>query len=146
MNYTRRELSLLLPALLAAAQTDGQQTKQVLQSACYPFDKLPVKTNEKTHNESRQVFDGMTHEGYPIELHITTLAAGQAPHPPHHHVHEEMIFLQTGTLEVMIKGNTSRIGPGSVAYVNSNEEHGWKNVGDTPSQYFVLAIGHKSAS
>ncbi len=69
MNHTRRDLSLLLPALLAAAQADGRQTKEVLPSECYPFDKLKVKTNEKTHNESRQVFDGMTHEGYPIELH-----------------------------------------------------------------------------
>jgi mannose-6-phosphate isomerase-like protein (cupin superfamily) len=138
-------MSLLIPALLAAARGDAQQKKEVLPSECYPFDKLPLKTNTTTHNETRQVFDGMTHEGFPIDLHITTLAVGQAPHPPHHHVHEEVIFVQTGTLEVMIKGKSTQIGPGSVAYVNSMDEHGWKNVGDTPSQYFVLAIGHKSA-
>jgi quercetin dioxygenase-like cupin family protein len=146
MTPTRRDLSILLPALIAAVKVNAEPQKEVLPSACYPFDKLPVKTNATTHNETRQVFDGLTHEGYPIDLHVTTLAKGQAPHPPHHHVHEEMIFVQTGMLEVTIKGVGTKIGPGSVAYVHSMEEHGWKNVGDSPSQYFVLAIGHKSAS
>lgn len=40
----------------------------------------------------------------------------------------------------MVKVKTERMGPGSV-FVYSNEEHGIKNVGDTPAQGFVLAIG-----
>jgi quercetin dioxygenase-like cupin family protein len=35
------------------------------------------------------------------------------------------------------------LGPGSAAYVASNEVHGWRNVGTTRAQYFVLAIGAK---
>jgi quercetin dioxygenase-like cupin family protein len=135
MDHTRRDLAVLLPALFAAAGAN------VLPSKTYEFSSLPVKSNPATHNESRQVFDGVTHEGFPIDLHITTLAPGQMPHAAHHHEWEEMIFIQTGTLEVTIKGSASRIGPGSVAYVASNEQHGWKNVGDVPSQYFVFAIG-----
>jgi mannose-6-phosphate isomerase-like protein (cupin superfamily) len=137
MNHTRRELSILLPALLAQAQ----QPKPVLPSKSYEFTELPVTINEKTRNETRQVFDGTTHEGFPIDLHITQLAPGQMPHPPHHHEWEEMIFLQTGKLEINIKGKITHVGPGSVVYVASNEEHGWKNIGDIPSQYFVLATG-----
>jgi quercetin dioxygenase-like cupin family protein len=141
MNYSRRELSFLLPALagVAAGRAAGEN---ILPSATFPFESLPVKTNEKTHSESRDVFSGTTHSGYHVDMHITTLPAGQMPHPPHHHVHEEAVFVQQGTLEVTILGKSTRIGPGSVAYVKSNEEHGWQNVGAGPATYFVLALGH----
>jgi quercetin dioxygenase-like cupin family protein len=46
-------------------------------------------------------------------------------------------------MEVTISGNSTRLGPGSVAYVASNLEHGWRNVGDTRAQYFVVALGPK---
>jgi mannose-6-phosphate isomerase-like protein (cupin superfamily) len=138
MNYSRRDLSLLLPALLAP-RADGEGN--ILPSECFAFNELPVKTNPQTHNESRQVLHGETHTGYPIDLHITRLAPGQMPHPPHHHEHEEMMLIQEGMLEFTIAGVGKRIGPGSVAYVHSNEEHGLKNVGDVMAQYFVLAFG-----
>jgi quercetin dioxygenase-like cupin family protein len=141
MNHTRRELGILLPAIVAAAAE--AQPQPPLPSKTYAFDSLPVKKNPTTHGESRQVFNGTTHEGVSIDTHITLLAAGQMPHPPHHHEWEEIIFIQTGTLEFTINGNTSRVGPGSITYIASNEEHGSKNVGDAPSQYFVLAIGRR---
>ena len=141
MHQTRRDLGILLPALLAAAAR-AEPAKPVLPSKAYEFNSLPVKINPTTtHNASRQVFDGLTHQDVSIDLHITELQPGQMPHPAHHHEWEEMIFIQTGQLEVNIKGNITHIGPGSVAYVASNEEHSWKNIGDIPSQYFVLAIG-----
>ena len=142
MESSRRHFSMLLPALLAATRADSAPS--VLPSKCYPFDRLPLKTNPQNHNETRDVFDGLTHSGVHIDLHITTLAPGQMPHPQHQHVHEEMVMLQTGTLEVTILGQSTKLGPGSVAYVHSNEMHGWKNVGDTPAQYFVFAIGHET--
>jgi quercetin dioxygenase-like cupin family protein len=114
---------------------------QTLPSKCYEFGRLAEKTNPENHNETRDVFDGLTHDGTHLDLHITTLMPGQMPHPEHQHVWEEVIFIQSGTLEVTIVGKKTRIGPGSVAYVYSNEQHGWKNVGDSPAQYFVLAVG-----
>lgn len=138
MNCSRRDLALLLPGLLAAAEADARDT--VLPSKCYPFDSLHAHTNPKTHNQTRQVLNGLTHTGSHIDLHITTLAPGEMPHPPHSHVWEEMVLVQTGTLDVTIAGHTTRIGPGSVGYVASEQRHGWKNVGDTPAEYFVLAF------
>jgi mannose-6-phosphate isomerase-like protein (cupin superfamily) len=138
MKPTRRDLSLMLPALLA-----GQSTKPALPSKCYEFTELPVKKNEKTQQETRQVFDGYTHSAFPVNVHITTLAPGTMPHPAHHHVHEEAFFIKEGTLELSVAGKVSRIGPGSVSYVNSNEEHSCKNVGSTPATYFVLALGQE---
>ena len=137
-DLARRDLAVLLPALLAA-RAEGQSN--ILPSHAYVFDQLPVKTNPKTHNESRQVFNGETHDGYPIDLHITKLMPGQMPHPAHHHAHEEMMFVQEGTLEVTIAGKAVKMGPGSVAFVASNEEHGWRNTGTGRALYFVLALG-----
>lgn len=142
-TQSRREWNLVLAGF--AVTVAGQANSGELPSKCYQFSELPVKANPETHNETRAVFDGETHSGDPIEMHITTLAPGQMPHAPHRHIHDEMIMLQQGRLEVTIAGKTTTIGPGSVAYARSNEQHGWKNAGDGPAQYFVLAIGRKSA-
>jgi len=137
MKYTRRDLSLLLPALVAANATAAELS--TLPSKSFVFDDLPVKKNGE--NRSRAMFNGLTHSGFPVEMHQTELAPGDAPHPPHHHVHEEMMMVREGTMEVTISGKISTLGPGSVAYVASNEEHGWRNVGKTRAHYFVVALG-----
>jgi len=141
MEYSRRDLGLLFHALLTGRATAA--TKQTLPSECFPYDTLKVKTNAQTHQETRNVFDGLTHQGWRVDMHITKLAPGMMPHPPHAHVHEEMMMIKEGTLEVTILDKSTRIGPGSVVYVHSNEMHGLKNVGETPAEYFVLAIGQE---
>lgn len=140
MNHTRRDLSLLLPALFAAT-LESQPAE--LPSQAHPFDQLPLK--QKGENKEWDVLNGMTHAGCPLEVHLTNLPPGGAPHPAHRHVHEEMILVQEGTMEVTINGKSTRMGPGSVAFVHSNELHGWKNTGDTRAQYFVVAIGREKA-
>ncbi len=126
MKPTRRELGSLFAALTAAS---ASAQSAALPSRTYKFEDLAVRTNGK--NKSRAVLDGTTHTGYGIEMHETELGAGMAPHSPHKHVHEELIMIREGTLEVTISGNVTKLGPGSAAYVASGEEHGWRNVGDT---------------
>lgn len=142
MNCSRRDLNFLLPALLVAPTTADVP---VLPSKSYSFDSLAAKTNPKNHMQTRSVFNGNTQTGCPIAMHISTLPPGEMPHPPHHHVNEEILMIKEGTVESIIAGHTSRVGPGSVIYINSNEEHGLKNVGDVPALYFVVEIGHQSA-
>lgn len=137
MKYSRRDLSLLLPALVAANAAAAEPA--TLPSKAYLFDDLPVR--KTGGNRSRAMFNGLTHSGFPVEMHQTELAPGDAPHPPHHHVHEEMMLVREGTMEVTISGKASTLGPGSVAYVASGEEHGWRNVGKTRAHYFVVALG-----
>jgi len=134
-NYSRRDLSLLLPLLAAQSRAQGG----VLPSRTYPFARIPVQVSGA--NKTRPVFEGDTHTGVHIELHETELPPGGAPHPPHRHAREEMILIREGTMEVTIAGRSATLGPGSVAYVASNEEHGWHNAGATRAHYFVLAIG-----
>ena len=127
----------LILAAFGAGLALGQSKH--LPSKTYIFEDLPVKVNGE--NKSRAVLDGETHASYPVEVHITELAPGKAPHGAHRHVHEEMIFIKDGTMEVTIEGKSSVLSPGSIAYVNSNEMHGWRNVGQNRATYFVLALG-----
>jgi quercetin dioxygenase-like cupin family protein len=138
VSYSRRDLTKLLPALIAAANAPAQGP--ALPSKTYRFEDLPVRG---AGPRTRAVLDGKLHTGFPVEVHETELAPGQAPHAAHHHVHEEMIFVREGEVEVTISGKSQRLGPGSVGYVASNEEHGWRNVGTTTAHYFVLALGQE---
>src|SRR6266478_5188049 len=99
MKCSRRELGLLLPILASAQQTKG------LPSKVFKYDDLPVKANGE--NKSRAVLRGETHSGFPVELHMTELGAGQAPHPPHKHVREELLMLKNGQLDATIEGQTT---------------------------------------
>lgn len=137
MDYSRREWALV--PILAAVALEAKGQSAALPSKIYRFEDLPVKTNGP--NSTRSVLNGETHTGSPIEMHITDLGPGEAPHPPHHHEHEEMLMIREGTVEVTISGNSAKLGPGSCAYVASNEIHGWRNVGASRASYFVVAFG-----
>jgi mannose-6-phosphate isomerase-like protein (cupin superfamily) len=135
-----------MPGLLSAlgarnamAQSEGSKR---LPSKAIKFEDLPTKVNGV--NKSHAVFDGETHSGFPIEVHITELAADSSPHAPHRHVHEEMFFLQMGRLDCTVNGVATRLTPGSINYVNSNELHSVHNPGPDKAQYCVIAFGAKS--
>jgi quercetin dioxygenase-like cupin family protein len=140
-KYSRRTFGMLLPAA-AASELRAQDSSKRLPSKMFPFADLPTKPGNGT--KSHAVLDGQTHTGYPVEVHVTELAAGKSPHPPHQHIHEEMFMLQSGQLEATVNGKTQRLTPGSVCYVNSNELHGILNPGPDPAEYFVVALGPKS--
>jgi quercetin dioxygenase-like cupin family protein len=132
---TRRDLTLLSAGLVASIAKAQKAAPATLPSKTYRFEDLVLK------GTSRAVFDGLTHSGFHVDLHETELAPGAAPHAPHRHEHEEMIMVREGTLEVTIEGKVATVGPGAVVYAASNDLHGWKNVGTTKSQYFVIALG-----
>ena len=141
MTNARRTVSvLLLPFILAAAAGQDRPTA----SRTFRYEDLKVNVNGE--NRSRPILDQKTHTGFPVEVHETELAPGLAPHPPHRHEHEEMILIREGTLEVTISGRSVNLGPGSVALVGTNEEHGWRNVGASRARYFVIALGNRAAA
>ncbi len=136
MIFSRREFTALLPAL-AAAQGGGKP--ELLATRAFRFEDLPVR--ESGPIRLYQIFTGATHTGFKVDLHESELAAGQAPHEAHRHVHEELILIREGMLEFSVSGKKTQLGPGSVAYVASNEDHGFRNSGTVPAKYFVLALG-----
>ena len=147
MSVTRRELFSMLPVALFPAILSSEASaaqENAMPSAVYPFEKLPVRTPNGA--QIRDVLKGKLATGESLEVHETTLPPGAAPHPPHHHVHSEMWLIREGTVELTVNGTSSRLGPGSVGFVHSNDEHGIKNVGATPATYFVVAMGPGAAS
>src|SRR5215472_13370311 len=143
MSLTRREMCLLMPSALlpvfvrkAEPQTGPSGD---LPSAMFPCDKMPLHTSSTS--AIRSVLKGKLATGESVEVHETTLPPGGAPHPPHRHAHSEMWLIREGTVDITVNNTTSRLGPGSVGFVRSNDEHGIKNVGLNPATYFVVAIG-----
>ena len=142
MSLTRRDLCFLLPAALVPAvlrPVKAAAQEGTMPSATYPYEKLPIRT--PNHAQIRDVLKGKLATGESLEVHETTLPPGGAPHAAHHHVHSEMWLIREGTVELTVNGTSYRLGPGSVGFVHSNDEHGIKNVGASPATYFVVAVG-----
>ncbi len=137
MPCTRRDLWRLLPALAATAALGAEEAP--LSSKVYQFGDLQV--HAEGQNRFRPVLEGKMHAGCALEVHESDLAPGQMPHAAHHHVHEEMFLVREGTIEVTINGKSTKLGPGSVAFIASGDEHGIRNAGDTHAQYFVIGLG-----
>jgi quercetin dioxygenase-like cupin family protein len=119
-----------------AAGPDGVLSK----STVFSFDSLKPVTNPSS-SVGRQVMSGTLPTGEFIEVHETMLPAGKMPHPPHKHRHSELLLIREGKLEYLNDGVPQMVGPGGVVFSASNILHGLKNVGDTPANYFVVAIG-----
>ena len=104
------------------------------------FGELEAK--ESATGRSRPILKGVSPStGITIEAHQTTLLPGKSPHPPHHHVHDELFLVRAGSLDYTVNGKTYHLGPGSAALATNNEEHTVRNVGADPAEYFVVAIG-----
>jgi quercetin dioxygenase-like cupin family protein len=73
-----------------------------------------------------------------LEIHITTLNAGETSHPPHKHPDEELLIVKEGTVESLVNGEHRRVGAGSVVFQASNQMHSIRNVGEGPATYHVI--------
>jgi quercetin dioxygenase-like cupin family protein len=117
----------------AAAAAPGKLGSRVFDWA--KLEMKPTKTGAR-----RDVVDSPTTTLAKFECHVTTLSPGEAPHAPHHHPDEEIVFIKEGALDVTLKGATTRAGAGSIILASSNEEHGWRNAADTATTYYVMRI------
>lgn len=141
MTLTRRNACLMLPLLSTIRAWSSD--KPSLPTTVRAFDDL--HPNKEGQASFRSILEGHTHTGDYLEVHETVLEPNAAPHPPHHHVGEEMFLIVSGTVEITISGKSTRLGAGGAAFVASNEEHGMRNAGTTQAQYFVVTLGAKAA-
>ena len=135
---TRRDITVALTTAVVTLSGAGmmQAQPQMMGSRIFLWDSLKV---EKTKvGERRDVVRLPTATLDELEMHITTLNAGQESHPPHQHVAEELIIIKEGTLESFVNGEYRRVGPGSIVFQASNQPHSIRNVGTGPATYHVI--------
>jgi quercetin dioxygenase-like cupin family protein len=154
-KMNRREVCVALSALAALGglglQAQGESTSDaekenvLAQSRTFPYDQLPV-TALPNGGTMRKVLSGVLVTGEYIEVHESMLPPGQMPHPPHRHRNSEILFIRDGKLEFLNNGTPELVGSGGVVFTASNVLHGLKNIGDTPANYFVIAIGRQTES
>jgi quercetin dioxygenase-like cupin family protein len=138
MDYSRRELSFLLP-LLAAAKAEAQSKPAgQLPAKVYRNGAIAYSGDEK--KKSRKFFQGVNHSGFNLETHETILGGGVQTHAPHRHEHEEIMIVFEGTLETELDGKTELAEKGSVIYFGSNQLHTVRNPGTTPCRYYVIEL------
>ena len=130
---------LLLSLAMQGASTSMAQSADSVKSAVYAWNTLQAK-NEKA-SISRQIFKGKTLDLSYFEMHATTLRPGKAPHPAHTHGDtEEVIIVKQGMIKVTINGNSTTIGPSSVAVIMPGDKHGIENAGNKNATYYIIKM------
>lgn len=135
---TRRDLlvALITASLTLAGVAAASAQKTVLSSRVFDWNALTAAPNKT--GEVRKVVQQPTATLDELEIHITTLRAGETPHPPHQHPDEELLVIKEGTVESLVNGELKRIGPGSIIFQAANQMHSIRNVGDGPATYHVI--------
>jgi quercetin dioxygenase-like cupin family protein len=114
----------------------GQGADNLMNSAVFSWESLvstPTKVGARRH-----VVRAPTATLDELESHITTLAPGQSPHPPHTHPNEELIIVKEGAVEAFVEGQWVPASTGSMIFFASNHPHTVRNVGKTPATYHVV--------
>jgi XRE family transcriptional regulator, regulator of sulfur utilization len=136
---TRREVLIVMlsSAVTWVGSVAARATGPALSSSIYDWNAMQVESTNV--GARRTVFRSPTATLDELECHITTLNPGQASHAPHKHPEEEIIIVKEGTVESLVDGTLHRVGPGSVIFQASNQEHAIRNVGDAPATYHVFS-------
>jgi quercetin dioxygenase-like cupin family protein len=130
--------NLKIRALPPPAQRAPAGPTEVLPGKVFHSSQIPYKGDET--KKARRFFYGLEHTGFALECHETVLGPGVETHPPHSHPHEEIIIVIEGTIEVSLDGKAETVEAGSVIHYEPNKPHNLRNVGTTPSRYYVVEL------
>jgi quercetin dioxygenase-like cupin family protein len=135
---TRRDIvvAALTAGLMVAFDAVVLPQTTLLRSTVYDWEAMTAR--KTAVGESRQIVRQPTATLAELEMHVTTLNAGQTSHAPHQHANEELIIVRDGTVETLSRGEWKRLGPGSIIFNASNESHAIRNVGKGPATYHVI--------
>lgn len=82
------------------------------------------------------MLDGETAAHKSFQVGRFLLEPGAEPHPPHRHVDEELLIVTRGTGEIYVDGKATPVRHGAVMFTDPNVEHGIKNTGTRPLEFF----------
>ena len=135
---TRRDVTVAAFTLAIGVLLGAVVHPQASIQRSHAFDWNSVTATRTAVGEVRQFLRAPTATLDELEIHVTTLNAGETSHAPHQHPNEELVIIREGTVEVLVQGEWKRVGPGSIVFNASNELHCLRNVGTTPTTYHVI--------
>lgn len=135
---TRRDVGVaLIGAAVALAGAEAVRAQgTAIGSSLFDWTSMTPQPNKT--GAVRRVVQAPTPTLDQLEIHITTLNAGETSHAPHKHPNEELIIIKEGTVEALVNGDLKMTGPGSIIFQASNQLHGIRNVGQGPATYHVI--------
>jgi len=118
-------------------------------STIYQLD-VPFAVDREKSWTPVPVFQGKTQAASMLSCHVSALAAGCSPHPPHEHREEEILLLLSGELDIIVrdehdakKTNRLRIQPRQLLYYPRGFAHTLQAAGSVPANYLMLKWHNK---
>jgi (S)-ureidoglycine aminohydrolase len=121
-----------------AAKTLFAQTDS-LPSGVYPWNKNPAK--QSAGRESRALLQGSTTDLSKLNIHTSSLGAGQTNHPLQaYNDREEIIVVKEGSLKVTVNDSSKIVGPGSLILIEAGDKQKFQNTSGKSVVYCVLTF------
>lgn len=109
-----------------------------------PTAPVIVPWDERTaHRHARGLMHPFVNEkcgAQQLYLHVSVINPGEAPHDPHQHAGEEIIYLIEGTAETLVGETWRRIEGPTAVFCPEHVMHGMRNVGAVPMKYLVIRV------
>ncbi len=135
MKTTLLTLMILVASRLLA-QTD------TLPSNVYNWSNLQAQKSEG--RERKNMLDGSTHDLAKLEIHTSTLGAGQINHSPIAYDNvEELVIVKEGKLKVTIGDSNKILGPGGLALIAAGDKQTFQNASANPVTYYIISFKSK---
>lgn len=117
---------------------------EAVRSERHPI-RLPLELEPGKDWSPHRLLHGPTPNVPAQHAHVSILAPGQCPHPPHVHLDEEILIVLDGDGEILVGKGEDRenvevvpMRPGSFAYYPSYQAHTIRNVGTGPLHYLMF--------
>jgi len=123
----------------AAGRPELPRLTNRIQSFPLPLDPAPAPWRP------HRLFEGTLGDGLTLSGHVSGLAPGHSPHPPHRHPEEEILWMLTGEADLVLPelaapdgGCRHRLREGQLAYYPADFPHTLEAVGARPATYLML--------
>lgn len=92
----------------------------------------------RTTGKAAVYLDGRTALLGNLQVGRFTLNPGSEPHPPHRHPEEELLIVTRGAGQIVCDGKTYAVRPGAVMFADPQVEHGIRNTGEAPLEFYWI--------
>ena len=123
-------------SLRSRSRDDPKHVKVTHFALLTDWPEMAMKKTEK--GESRQIFSCPVTTLAKIDMHATTLNAGEISHPQHVHRNEEIILMRSGHVRMHIADGYREAKAGDIIYLPSGVPHNLENGKEGPCEYFAL--------